>query len=151
MTDQVAGARAGSVLYTPHLLALAVSLASVPFDPAMPLLGEARSRTCGSTLKLSCRVDEYGLMRSPGVQVAACAVGQAAAAIFMRGAIGLTRAEIASARASIAGWLENGGAAPDWPGLDALAAARAYPARHGAILLAWDAALGALSMAEARG
>ena len=33
---------------------------------------------------------------------------------------------------------------PGWPGLDALAAARAYPARHGAILLAWRAALEAL-------
>jgi hypothetical protein len=29
---------------------------------------------------------------------------------------------------------------PDWPGLTAIAAARDYPARHGAIMLAWQAA-----------
>jgi NifU-like protein involved in Fe-S cluster formation len=86
-----------------------------------------------------------------GLQVAACAVGQAAAAIFARHAVGTSPAEIAAAREAMARWLGEGGAPPVWPGIAALAAARVYPARHGAILLAWDAALAALSNAEARG
>jgi hypothetical protein len=34
---------------------------------------------------------------------------------------------------------------PDWPGIALLRRARDYPGRHGAILLAWDAALAALA------
>ena len=37
-------------LYTPELLGLAVALADYPADPALPLHGEARSKSCGSTL-----------------------------------------------------------------------------------------------------
>ncbi|WP_260921839.1 hypothetical protein [Novosphingobium sp. 9] len=37
------------------------------------------------------------------------------------------------------------GALPEWPGLDAIAAARDYPARHGAVMLVWDAALDILA------
>jgi NifU-like protein involved in Fe-S cluster formation len=36
---------------------------------------------------------------------------------------------------------------PDWPGIDLIAVARDYPARHGAIMLAWEAALSALEQA----
>ena len=42
-------------------------------------------------------------------------------------------------------WLAGGGTMPDWPGLDRLSAAREFPARHGAIMLPWNAALDALS------
>jgi len=38
---------------------------------------------------------------------------------------------------------------PDWPGLDAIEAARAFPGRHGAMLLPWQAALAALSSERA--
>jgi len=44
----------------------------------------------------------------------------------------------------MAAWLGGAGQMPDWPGLAAIAAARDYPARHGAILLPWRAALDAL-------
>lgn len=151
MSLQPANARGGAALYTPDLLALAVSLASTPFDSGMSHMGEARSRTCGSSLRLSCGLDSKGQIEELGLQVAACAVGQAAAAVFAQRAIGMTKSEIESARQSLALWLNDGGAFPDWPGIEVLAAARAYPARHGAILLAWDAALAALSKAEARG
>ena len=54
-------------------------------------------------------------------------------------------AEVSADRASLAGWLHAAGPIPDWPGIGLLDAAREYPARHGAILLAWDAALAALA------
>lgn len=151
MNAPAADAAGGAVLYTRDLLALAVSLAATPFDPAMPCIGEVRSRTCGSTLRLSCRLDGDDRIEALGLQVSACAVGQAAAAIFAQRAIGMHRAEIERGRESIAHWLAVGGPLPGWHGIEALAAARAYPARHGAILLAWDASLAALSNAEARG
>lgn len=137
-------------MYTPELLALAVSLADRPFDPAMPCKGEARSRTCGSHLRLSCELDRAGKIDQLGLQVSACAVGQAAAAIFAAGAKGLDRPALTDARAALIGWLGGDAAPPRWPGIAALAPAREHPARHSAILLAWDAALAALSKEPVR-
>jgi len=135
---------AAARLYTPEVLALATSLAAHPFDPAMPFTGEARSPSCGSALALSLRLDEGGRIAALGLRPQACAIGQAAAALFAAGAAGRSRTEIAAAETAIAAWLGGSAGQPDWPGLAAIAAARAYPARHGAILLPWRAALDAL-------
>lgn len=131
-------------LYTPEVLALATALAAHPFDPAMPLTGQARSQSCGSTLAISLRLDASGRIAALGLRPQACAVGQASAAIFAAAAPGKTRAELAATEAALAAWLGGAGTMPDWPGLATLAAAREYPARHGAILLPWRAALDAL-------
>ena len=85
------------------------------------------------------------------MRVRACAVGQAAAAIFARHAVGCDRAAIARALDRLEAWLDDQGPAPAWPGLGAIAAARDYPARHGAMLLPWKAALAALSSARPGG
>lgn len=136
--------RGGSVLYTRDLLALAVSLAAWPLDPASPFSAEARSPTCGSTVRFGCSIGAAGLVDKPGVAVTACAIGQAAAALFIVSAAGRDRQSIQAARNAIARWLTDDGPLPEWPGLAVLDPARAYPARHGAILLAWNAALAAL-------
>ena len=151
MTEQRAAPGRGEVLYSPELLGLAVSLAKTPYNPEMSHLGEARSRTCGSTVMVSLEIDASGHVVSAGLRASACAVGQAAAALFVRSVAGHDRCAIASARAEIAVWLDGSPDLPSWPGLETLAAARAHPARHGAILLAWDGALAALSKAKARG
>lgn len=135
---------AAGKLYTPDLLALATDLARYPLDPALPLTGEARSRTCGSTIALGLSRGADGRIDRVGLRAHACAVGQAAAAIFAQGAPGRDRAGVASAHEALTAWLAGSGALPDWPGLAALASARDYPARHGAIPLAWTAALAAL-------
>jgi NifU-like protein involved in Fe-S cluster formation len=142
------GAAAGR-LYTPELLALAVELARYPLTDDLPLRGEARSRSCGSTVDLALRLDGEAIA-GIGLRSRACAVGQAAAAIFAREARGRSLAHIADAEAAIARWLAQAGAQPDWPGLELLEPARAYPARHGAILLPWKAAAEALNNSHAR-
>lgn len=134
---------AAAALYSREVLSLATSLAAWPLDPALPLAGHARAPTCGSTLDLGLALDAAGAIEQIGLRAHACAIGQAAAAIFANAASGQTSADIAAAAGGIERWLE-GGPAPDWPGFDAIAAARDYPARHGAILLAWRAALVAL-------
>jgi NifU-like protein involved in Fe-S cluster formation len=137
-------------LYTPELLALAVDLAKWP-----PLEsgrhGEARSPTCGSTLELELDLDSAGRIERLGMRVRACAVGQAAAAIFARNAAGCGQSELAAALAQLEAWLSHDGEVPDWPGIAPLVPARAYPARHGAMLLPWKAALAALSSTVATG
>lgn len=132
----------GATLYSPKLLALAVELASFPLNPASPFEGHARSRSCGSTLTLS--TDSAAQISRLGMKVSACAVGQAAAAIFARSAEGATGQTLDEALAAIRLWLEGPGPLPEWPGIEVLEVALAYPGRHEAILLPWRAALDAL-------
>lgn len=136
-------------LYTPELLALTVELANWPPMENLPLHGSARSTTCGSTLALDLALDSSGQIETLGLRVRACAVGQAAAAIFARHAAGHDLAAVALVHDRIEGWLEGEAPIADWPGLALLAPAREFPARHGVILLPWRAAIVALSSAPA--
>ena len=80
-----------------------------------------------------------------GARVTACAIGQSAAALFLRAARGKGAAELAAALTAIEDWLAGEGDLPDWPGIAILEPARSYTARHAAILLPWKAALAAPS------
>lgn len=127
-------------LYTAQVLGLATQLAAWPWDEGLPLRGASRSRSCGSSLELALELDGQGRIARIGLRAQACAIGQAAAAIFAGGAQGLDGGAVRGAAEELATWLAGAGAMPDWPGLDALAAAQAVPGRHGAIMLAWNAA-----------
>jgi len=109
------------------------------------LHGHARSKSCGSTLQADLAVDGEGRIARLGLRVRACAVGQASAAIFAREAAGRALQDIEATHAALTAWLVGAGELPDWPGLDAIAQARDFPARHGAIMLPWTAARDALS------
>jgi NifU-like protein involved in Fe-S cluster formation len=138
-------------LYTPELLALAVDLARWPRLGGAALHGEARSPTCGSTLAIDLELDEAGRIERLGLAVRACAVGQASAAVFARKAEGRSAQDIGQSLEQVETWLAHEGELPDWPGLAVLEPARAYPARHGAMLLPWKAALAALSSTATAG
>ena len=133
-------------LYTPALLGLAVELANYPLTDDFPLRAEVRSPVCGSVMAIGLDTGAGGQIIAAGARVTACAVGQAAASLFAQHGTGCTRTQIAAAREEIATWLAGGDACPTWPGFALLGRARAYPARHGAILLAWDAALDAFAV-----
>jgi NifU-like protein involved in Fe-S cluster formation len=133
-----------TTLYTPAVLAAATGLAAWPWDDALPFVGQARSRTCGSTITLGLALDTTGAVSAIGIRAHACAIGQASANAFASGAIGQTRAQITAARAGLGAWLAGEGELIPWPGLDVIVPARLLSSRHGAIVLAWDAALEAL-------
>ena len=135
-----------AALYTPQVLGLATSLAQFPLTDDLDLRGQARAVSCGSSLTLGLGLDAGARIARVGLAAQACAIGQASAAIFAAGAVGRTAADIAAAEAQISAWLAGTGSMPDWPGLEAIAAAVAFPGRHGAILLGWRAALQALSV-----
>ena len=150
-----AGLSAAGKLYTPEVLGLATSLAGFPLLDGLTMRGAARSAACGSALELGLSL-RGGRIDGVGVAASACAIGQAAAAIFVGAAKGKTEADIAAAEAAIAAWLARSAvgasvgegevaALPDWPGMGAIAAAAAHPARHGAIMLAWRAAADAFA------
>ena len=135
-------------LYTPEILALAVELADHPRLGAPDVSAEVRSRTCGGTLTLDLALDDAGRVDALGMQVSACAIDQSAAAIFAREASGRGPEEMLAALGEIETWLageaKNRGDTPRWPGIAILTPASGYPARHGAILLPWKAAVEAL-------
>lgn len=139
---------AAAVLYTPEILGLATSLSEFPWDEGLPMRAEARSRSCGSTLALALATDENGLITGVGLRSHACAIGQASAAIFARAAVGKKLSQVGKIAEEIDAWLKGEGESPDWPGFAALSAARDYPARHGAIVLSWQAARALLSTRE---
>ncbi len=138
-----------AVLYSPALLGLAVELADYPLTAELTLRGEARSRSCGSTLVLGCTTDNGGAIAAIGMRVSACAVGQAAAAIFARDAHGRDAASLERSLTAVESWLAGTAGRPAWPGLEALDPALPHPGRHEAIRLPWRAALAALSKLSA--
>lgn len=131
-------------LYNRDILALAVGSADFPLRDGARHRVSARAPLCGSAIILDVDTDEAGRVTGIGMHVEACALGQAAATLLARHAGGKSLAEIGAARDAIAGWFIGEGNLPGWPGFDLLAAARDYPARHGAILLPFDAAVAAL-------
>jgi NifU-like protein involved in Fe-S cluster formation len=131
-------------LYTPDILAAAMHLTAYPWNEKFDLRGTARSRSCGSAIEIGLAVDRGGHVSAVGLKPHACAVGQAAASIFAKNVVGLDRNDLVKARQALALWLADEAEEPAWPGIALLKPARAYPARHGAILLAWDAALDAM-------
>lgn len=146
MTDHTAGK-----LYSPAMLGLAVELADYPLQAILPHRAEARSRTCGSVITLGLALDGAGHVTAIGMQVSACAIGQASAALLARAAMGRDGRMLADTGAGIEQWLAGQGDLPDWPGLAVLIPARAHPGRHGALLLPWTAASMALSSRAADG
>ena len=139
-------------LYTPELLALATTLADYPLAGAWPQNGEARSKTCGSNIRIGIETDDRSRITRIGMAVTACAVGQASAAIFAADAPGRSALDLAEALHEVETWLGSVDAPmPSWPGFAALRAARDYPARHGALQLPWRAAAQALCKVDGSG
>lgn len=136
-------------LYNRDILSLAVATADYLSNPDAQFRVSKRAPLCGSAIILDIDTDGNGHVTRVGMHVEACALGQASAALLARHVTGRSLAEIRAARDGIAGWFAGEEAEPDWPGFDLLAAARDYPARHGAILLPFDAAIAALEAQDA--
>lgn len=93
---------------------------------------------------------EGGKLVELGLDVKACALGQASAALMSAQAIGLTAAELETARDKLTAYLAGEGDDLNfWPGLTVLAPARGYSARHASIRLSFEAVAEAARAAEA--
>ena len=145
MGSATGSAPAAGKLYSREILSLAAELANYPYIDDAAAKASARSRSCGSTLDIALGTGASGEITAVGMAVTACAVGQAAAAIFARGAEGKAAKDIDIADAGLQAWLAGSGELPDWPEIEFLAAAREFPGRHEAIRLPWRAARQALS------
>ncbi|TMJ18942.1 MAG: iron-sulfur cluster assembly scaffold protein [Alphaproteobacteria bacterium] len=137
-----------SALYTRDILRLASAIPHLGRLERPRASAEKNSPVCGSQVIVDVTADGEGRIAAIGQEVKACALGQASAALMGANAIGRTAAELEAARDALAAWLAGARDHPgDWPGLEALAPARGYPARHAAILLAFAAAAEAAAIA----
>ncbi len=139
-------------LYNAEILRLA---ASIPHARRLEVPHATATRTspiCGSRVTFDVILDAEGRVFDFGQQVRACALGQASAAILGHGVVGQTAASLRSFHGILADWLKSADPLPDalvhsFPKLALFAPARAHPARHGSILLAFDAAATAAATA----
>lgn len=142
--------RVNAPLYNARILRLA---ASIPHHVrlAAPMASvEKRSPVCGSRVTVDVATDDAGRVADLGLEVRACALGQASAALMAEHAIGKSADELAAVRDALAYWLAGGGGPPDWPGLDVFTPARPHSARHASIRLAFEAAAEAAATATER-
>src|SRR5262245_38161207 len=122
--------------YTREILRLA---ASIPYlEPFEEIEGaiEVRSKTCGSRMRMAVELDWADRIVRIRQSVAACAYGQATAALMGGHAMGRNAEEVGTTLSELQAWLSgNGGVPTSWPGLEALAPALPRKVRPGAILL----------------
>ena len=136
-------------LYNKDILRLAASIPHHQRLADAQATVEKRSPTCGSRVTADVRM-KGGKVAALGLDVKACALGQASASLMAAQAIGLTADELAQARDKLTAYLVGESDDLDfWPGLAVLAPARGYPARHASIRLGFEAIAEAARMADA--
>jgi NifU-like protein involved in Fe-S cluster formation len=127
-------------LYNNEILKLATSIANFKRLPDPQASVEKRSPVCGSRVTVDVRLDPFGHIDALGLEVRACALGQASAALMAANAFGRSADELDSARDALAAFLAETSNDPGaWPGLEIFAPAVPHRARHASILLAFDA------------
>lgn len=137
----------GDMLYTPDILRLAADRAFSARLSTPDASVERRAAVCGSRVIADVTLGSDGRIAAIGMQVQACALGQAAAALLAEQAIGRSDAELATVRDALTAWLAGEGAVPGWPRLALLAPALSHTARHAAIRLPFEAAAEAAELA----
>lgn len=136
-------------LYNRDILRLAASIPYLARLDGAQASSERRAPLCGSRVIVDIVLDEAGRVAAIGQEVKACALGQASAALMGNSVIGRSAIELVAARDALAAFLTGERCDPGhWPGIEALAVARDYPARHGAILLPFEAVAEAASAAR---
>ena len=140
-------------LYNAEILRLA---AAIPFAGRLPDAEASARRTspvCGSRVTADVVLGPDRRVARYGQEVRACALGQASAAILGESVVGESAASLAEAHRLLAAWLKGSGPLPPelagrYPRLALFEPARAHPARHASICLAFEAAAAAAAEAE---
>jgi len=132
-------------LYSTRILALAAEIPRTGRLDKPDASIRKRSPLCGSTVTVDIVVKD-GKITDYRQDVKACALGQASASVMGENAIGLTFAQVKSARDALHDMLKSSGPIPTAPfgALEVLQPAADYKNRHASILLAYDATLEAM-------
>ncbi len=136
-------------LYSGKILELAADIPHLGSLEAPHASVRHRSPLCGSTVKVDLKLKD-GRIAEFAQDVKACALGQAAASVLGRVAIGLDEETLARGAQELREMLKNGGPVPGAPfeGFEVLLPARDFRNRHASIMLAMEATLEALRTAR---
>ena len=98
-----------------------------------------RTAVCGSSMTVDLNI-ENGKIQRIGLDVKACALGQASASIFAKNAVGLTLNEVQKLKIELIEFLKTGNfqIKPPFEDYKYLSPARSVPYRHDSILLVLD-------------
>ncbi len=133
-------------LYTKDILRLAASLPHADRLPDAQASATRRSPVCGSEISADVQLDDGDQIVALAFRAHACAMGQASAALLRQIGPGASVGEIEGMRTALAKALSGDDSFENCrPELAVFEIARAYPARHAAILLPYDAVLAALA------
>jgi NifU-like protein involved in Fe-S cluster formation len=138
-------------IYNTKLLKLAAHIPCSERLKGADATATAHSKLCGSTVTLDLKL-EGDRVTGYGQTVKACLLGQAAASIVGRHIIGATAAELREAGATMRRMLKEDGPPPGgrFAELALLEPVRHYKARHGSVLLTFDAIETAIAEIEAK-
>lgn len=136
-------------IYNPKFLELAAASPRAGRLAAADASATAHSKLCGSTVTVDI-VLHQGRIADYAQVVKACLLGQAAAAVVGREAVGSTPDEIRRVAAEMRRMLKENGQPPGgrWADLALLEPVRDYKARHASTLLVFDALERALDQVE---
>jgi len=135
-------------LYSGRILALAADIPHLGRLEAPDASVKRRSPLCGSAVTADVVVRD-GKLHDLGLDVKACALGQAAAAITAQAACGADLSVITKGRDELRAMLKGKGPVPATPfeGFDVLSPAVEYKNRHASIMLTLDAITEAMEQA----
>jgi len=109
------------------------------------------SRLCGSEVTVDISLDPEGRVAALGLEVQACLLGQASAAVLAADAVGASLQDLRDALNTLRTMLKADGQPPSQGGrfweLRHLAGVKDYPQRHGSVMLAFQAAVAAAEIA----
>jgi len=139
-------------IYNTKLLELAAHIPCSERLRAPDATATAHSKLCGSTITIDLMMSG-DRVTGFGQTVKACLLGQVTAAIVGAHIIGATAAEVRAAGAAMRAMLKEDGDPPvgRFGDLALLAPARHYKARHGSVMLVFDALDQAMGEIEQRG
>lgn len=137
-----------SELYNTEILRLATAIPYLGRLDAPDVSVTRTSRICGSRLIMdACFKDDR--ISEMGLEVKACALGQAATARIAPKLIGMPVAQIQDGADAFRAMIRDGGPVPPPPfdDLDIFLPLRNHPSRHGSVMLVFEAALTAAEQA----
>ena len=138
-------------IYNTKLVELAADIPCSERIQSPDATATAHSKLCGSTVTIDLNMSG-DTVNGSGPLVKACLLGQAAASIVGRHIIGATAQEVRDAGAAMRRMLKDEGPPPSgrFAELELLEPVKHYRARHGSVMLTFDALEKAIADIEGR-
>lgn len=140
-----------SEIYNSRIIELAAAIPHAARLTSPDASATAHSKLCGSTIAVDIKL-AGGRVAEFGQLVKACLLGQAAASVMGREAVGSTPEELHQVAAAMRSMLKEGGAPPvgRWADLAVLQPVKDHKARHASTLLVFEAVERALAEIDAK-